>query len=67
MSERSDPSLANPFYRAWRDADYEALSELLAPDAQWIMTGRSRFTGTTRGRDAIIAMRSQMSQLTGGT
>jgi ketosteroid isomerase-like protein len=59
--------LADRFYIAWRDADYAALSELLAPDTQWIMTGRSRFSGTAKGPDAIIAMRRQMSALTGGT
>lgn len=40
---------------------------LVAPNAESIMTGRSLFAGTTRGRDAIIAMRRQMSELTGGT
>jgi ketosteroid isomerase-like protein len=67
LSEQSDPALAERFYLAWRDAGYEALSGLLASDAQWIMTGRSRFAGTTKGREAIIGMRRRMAELTSGT
>jgi ketosteroid isomerase-like protein len=55
------------FYLAWRDADYGKLGDLLAPAAQWIMAGNSRFAGATRGRGAIIAMRQEMSDLTGAT
>jgi len=67
LTEQSDPALAEPFYLAWRNTDFNALHNLLAPDAQWIMTGRSGFAGTTKRRDAIIAMRRSMSELTGGT
>jgi len=64
---QSDPTLTARFYLAWRDADYDALAGVLAPDAEWVMTGRSRFSGTTKGCEAVIAMRRQMSELTRGT
>jgi ketosteroid isomerase-like protein len=67
LSDQSDPALAERFYLAWRDADYNAVGDLLAPDAQWIMTGRSRFAGTREGREASIEMRRLISELTGGT
>jgi ketosteroid isomerase-like protein len=63
----SDPDLTERFYLAWRDADYVALGDLLAPDAQWIMNGRSRFAGRTNGRDAIIEMRRQIGEITDDT
>lgn len=65
MSTQSDSALTEHFYLAWRDADYNALASLLAPDAKWIITGRSRFAGTTKGRDAITEMRRHISELTG--
>ena len=62
-----DLSLADRFFRAWRDADCSALAELLAPNAEWIMTGHSRFAGPTKGSDAVIDMRRQMTALTAGS
>jgi ketosteroid isomerase-like protein len=35
--------------------NYEALTDLFAEDAEWIFGGRSRFAGTYRGRDTILA------------
>lgn len=67
MSDDSRVALVDRFYRGWRDADYETLGNLLAPDGEWIMTGNSRFSGTTKGLEAVITTRRQMHELTGGT
>jgi ketosteroid isomerase-like protein len=67
LSEQSDPALAERFYLAWRDADYDVVGDVLAPDAQWIMSAAAASPAQERAARQIIEARRLMSELTGGT
>jgi ketosteroid isomerase-like protein len=55
------------FYRAFLAADREALAELVAPEAAWIMRLDTALSGTHRGPDGIAALRRRIDELTAGT
>jgi uncharacterized protein len=54
-------------YEAFRTADGATLTELFAPDAQWIGAPTGVLTGTYRNRNEIFAMFQQLGEETQGT
>ena len=67
MPEAPDAALVERFHQALVSNDATALSELLADDVEWHMSGRSRFAGGHKGREAVIGFVREMHELTGGT
>lgn len=62
-----DASIAERFHQALVANDAAALNELLADDAAWYISGRSRLAGEHKGREAIVALVQKVHELTGGT
>ena len=62
-----DVEVVRKGYAAFATGDLGALSELFAEDAIWVVPGSSPYSGTTQGRDAIIAYLVNVMTLTGGT
>jgi len=62
-----DVEVVRKGYAAFATGDLRTLNELFAEDATWVVPGSSPQSGTTQGRDAIIAYLVQVMTLTGGT
>ncbi|HEV8686857.1 MAG TPA: hypothetical protein VGQ84_06240 [Gaiellaceae bacterium] len=67
MDEQRVGDLVARFYRAFLAADREALAEVVAPEATWIVRLDTALSGTHVGADGIAALRRQIDQLTAGT
>jgi uncharacterized protein len=53
-------------YDAFNAGDMATLGEVFAEKVVWHNSGRGRFAGETRGRDATFAYFGQIAELTGG-
>ncbi len=62
-----DSAVVERFHRAFVSNDTAALRDVLADDAEWYISGRSRLAGDHKGRDAIIALIEETHALTNGT
>jgi uncharacterized protein len=62
-----DVEVVRKGYAAFTAGDLGTLRELFAEDATWVVPGSSPRSGTTRGRDAIIAYLVEVMTLTEGT
>ena len=59
--------LVRGLFRAFTERDTPALEEIIAENAVWHVPGRSRLAGEHRGRAAVLAYFTGLSQRTGGT
>ena len=59
--------IVNRFFDAYGRHDSTTLREVLAPEVRWIFPGRSRFSGTYTGIDAVVAFFDAMGGLMGGS
>ncbi len=59
--------IAKDYIRAVQTGDHATLSRLMAPDIVWHQPGQNRFSGTHRGRDAVVSMIGGMMNVSGGT
>jgi ketosteroid isomerase-like protein len=67
VDEQRVGDLGADFYRAFLAADREALAEIVAPEAAWIVPLDTMVSGAHVGPDGIAALRRKIDQLTGGT
>jgi ketosteroid isomerase-like protein len=67
VAEKRLGDLVEHFYRAFLGADREALAEVVAPEASWIVRGDTALSGAHLGADGIAALRRQIDELTTGT
>jgi ketosteroid isomerase-like protein len=67
VDEQRVGDLVARFYRAFLAADREALAEVVAPEAAWIVRLDTALSGAHVGPDGIAALRRQIDQLTAGT
>ena len=67
MDQERLGDLVAHFYRAFVEADREALAGLVAPEAAWIMRLDTALSGAHVGPDGIAALRGKIDALTGGT
>lgn len=54
-------------YAAFAAGDIPTLLEMIAPDCQWHVGGRSALTGDYVGHDQILGYFSKLGELSGGT
>ena len=54
-------------YAAFARGDMTALAEVLAPDVEWVIGGRTSLSGTYRGRDAVFGFLGRALAATDGT
>jgi ketosteroid isomerase-like protein len=67
VDENAPGDLLERFYRAFLAADREALAQLVAPEAAWIVRLDTALSGEHRGPEGIAAFRRQVAALTAGT
>jgi ketosteroid isomerase-like protein len=67
MDEKRVRKLVEDFYRAFLAADRESLARIVAPNAAWIVQLDTPLSGVHVGPDGIVALRSQIADLTAGT
>ena len=67
MDEKRVEELVERFYRAFLAADREALAEVVAPEAAWIVRLDTALSGAHVGPEGIAALRRQIDELTAGT
>jgi ketosteroid isomerase-like protein len=58
---------AETFYRAFLAGDRDALGEVVAPSAEWVVPLETAISGSHAGPDGIAALRQRIADLTGGT
>lgn len=54
-------------YAAFAQGDFDPFVNLLSPDVEWHVPGRSRHAGTTRSRDALFARMLRQYEESEGT
>jgi ketosteroid isomerase-like protein len=59
--------LAKRFYRAFLAADVPGLTDVVSPDAAWIVRLDTVLSGAHRGPEQIAALRTTIDRLTDGT
>jgi len=67
MTEHPNVAILKRAYEAFAKADIATLSELIAEDAIWHVTGHHQFSGDYKGRDQILAFFGTLAEDTGGT
>lgn len=67
MDDKRLGDLVERFYRAFLAADREALAEVVAPEAAWVLRLDTALSGAHVGPDGIAALRRQIDELTAGT
>lgn len=55
------------FFDAFLERDFERLAAVVAPDATWVIPGRSSIGGEHHGRDAVVRLCRDMYERCGGT
>lgn len=65
--EKQLADLVERFYRAFLAANADALTELVASDATWIVRLDTVLSGAHRGPEGIAALRRRIDELTDGT
>ncbi|MDQ6854464.1 MAG: nuclear transport factor 2 family protein [Actinomycetota bacterium] len=67
MAEAQSVQNLRKGYRAFAEADMEALAEVIPEDAVWHVPGNSPLAGDYKGRDAIFGYFGKLTEVTGGT
>jgi ketosteroid isomerase-like protein len=67
VDEKRLGDLVELFYRAFLAADREALDDIVAPNAAWIVQLDTALSGAHVGPDGIAALRRQIDELSAGT
>lgn len=67
VDEKRLGELVEHFYRAFLAADREALAEVAAPEAAWVVRLDTALSGAHVGPDGIAALRRRIDELTAGT
>jgi ketosteroid isomerase-like protein len=67
MTDHPNAELFRRGYTAFRAGDLDTVRSLFAPDIQWTIPGRNRFSGVHRGTDDVINLFVQQFQETNGT
>ena len=63
VDEKRLSELVQVFYRAFLAADSEALAEVVAPEAAWIVRLKTALSGAHVGPRGIAALRRQIEEL----
>jgi ketosteroid isomerase-like protein len=67
VDEKRLSELGEHFYRAFIAADGEALAEVVAPEAAWVVRLDTALSGAHVGPAGIAALRRHIDELTAGT
>ena len=67
MSDHPNVGLARRLYEAFEARDIETMTELIAADALWHISGTSVVAGDIRGRDRIFQYFGRIAEATNGT
>jgi ketosteroid isomerase-like protein len=67
VDERRVSEIVERFYRAFLAADREALAEVVAPRAAWVVRLGTALSGAHVGPDGIAALRRRIDELTAGS
>jgi ketosteroid isomerase-like protein len=67
VDEKRLGDLVVHFYRAFLAADREALAEVVAPEAAWVVRLNTVLSGAHVGPKGIAALRRQIDELSAGT
>jgi ketosteroid isomerase-like protein len=67
MAEHPNVARIRSAYEAFASADVATLSERLAEDAVWHISGHHTFSGDYHGRDQILGFFGAITEDTGGT
>jgi ketosteroid isomerase-like protein len=60
-------AVAERFYRAFLAGDRDALAEVVAPEAPWVVPLDTALSGAHVGPGGVAALRRRIDELTGGT
>ena len=67
MSEHPNIDLSRRGYAAFGSGDMETLTELIADDAVWHVSGRNDLSGDYKGRHAIFGLLAEVGERSDGT
>ena len=67
MGDHPNADLARRGYKAFGEADMEALTELIAEDAVWHVGGNNVVSGDYKGREAVFGLFGKLGELSEGT
>ncbi|HKN43067.1 MAG TPA: nuclear transport factor 2 family protein [Propionibacteriaceae bacterium] len=67
MAEAQSVQNLRKGYKAFAEADMEALAEVIPEDAVWHIPGNSTLAGDYKGRDAVFGYFGKLTEVTGGT
>lgn len=67
MADHPNAELFRRGYTAFQAGDLDTVRSLFAPDIEWTIPGRNRFSGVHRGTDDVINLLAQQFQETNGT
>ena len=67
MAEHPNVGLIRSAYEAFAKMDVATLTERIAENATWHVTGHHAFSGDYKGRDQILGLFATLAQDTGGT
>lgn len=67
MAEHPNVAIMRKAYAAFANGDVVTLSELIADNAVWHVSGHHTFSGDYKGRDQILAFFGTLAEDTGGT
>jgi ketosteroid isomerase-like protein len=65
--EHADVDLVRQGYEAFRTGDAQRLDQLLADDVVWHVGGKSKLSGTHRGKQDVMELFAKQAQLFGGS
>jgi ketosteroid isomerase-like protein len=67
MAEHPNVALLRTAYEAFANLDVGVLTERIAPDAVWHVTGHHTFSADYKGHDEILGLFATLAQETDGT
>ncbi len=67
MTEHPNVELTRRGYAAFAAGDLATMTELIADDVTWHVTGAGPLTGTYHGRDEVFGFFARLAQETAGT
>jgi hypothetical protein len=67
VSEHPNVALTRRGYEAFAQGDLAALSELIADEVTWHVTGAGPLSGNYHGRDEVFGFFGRLAEETGGT
>ncbi len=65
--EHPDVGLVREGYEAFRTGNTQRMDELLADDVVWHVGGKSKLSGTYRGKQDVLALFGKQAQVFGGS